>query len=100
MRLIQSLTMVLLTTMSLSAQINARLFHQPDVSETQIVFAYGGDIWIVPKAGGMATKLSSPKGEESFPRFSPDGSQIAFSGNYDGNTDIYVLPSTGGYPCG
>ena len=98
MRLIQSLTMVLLTTMSLSAQINARLFHQPDVSETQIVFAYGGDIWIVPKAGGMATKLSSPKGEESFPRFSPDGSQIAFSGNYDGNTDIYVLPSTGGVP--
>jgi len=90
--------MVLLTTMSLSAQINARLFHQPDVSETQIVFAYGGDIWIVPKAGGMATKLSSPKGEESFPRFSPDGSQIAFSGNYDGNTDIYVLPSTGGVP--
>ena len=98
MRLIQTLAMVLLTTMSLSAQINARLFHQPDVSESHIVFAYGGDIWIVPKNGGMATKLSSPKGEESFPRFSPDGSKIAFSGNYDGNTDIYVMPSEGGVP--
>lgn len=80
------------------AQINARLFQYPDVSATQITFAYGGDIWVVPKEGGTASKLSSPKGDETFPRFSPDGSQIAFSGNYDGNTDIYVLPSQGGIP--
>lgn len=82
----------------LHAQINARLFQHPDVSDTHITFSYGGDIWIVPKDGGTASKLSSPKGTESFPRFSPDGSQIAFSGNYDGNTDIYVLPTMGGIP--
>ena len=89
---------VLLTTFTLSAQINARLFRYPDVSATQITFSYAGDIWVVPKTGGTATRLSSPKGTEGFPRFSPNGSQIAFSGNYDGNMDIYVLPSTGGVP--
>lgn len=88
----------LLTANLLSAQINARLFQHPDVSATHITFAYGGDVWIVPKSGGTATKLSSPKGDESFPRFSPDGSQIAFTGNYDGNSDIYTIPSMGGIP--
>src|SRR5918912_276550 len=81
-----------------SGAINARMLRFPDVSATQIVFVYAGDIWLVPKTGGYAQRLSSPKGEESFPRFSPDGSQIAFSGNYDGNTDIYVAPVAGGLP--
>jgi tricorn protease len=81
-----------------SAQINARLFQHPDVSETQITFSYGGDIWIASKDGGMATKLTSPAGVESFPKFSPDGTQVAFSGNYDGNTDIYTIPTMGGVP--
>ncbi|MGI9175374.1 MAG: S41 family peptidase, partial [Rhodothermales bacterium] len=57
-----------------------------------------GDIWVVPKEGGTANRLSSPRGEESFPRFSPDGQEIAFSANYDGNTDLYVMPATGGQP--
>src|SRR6266700_4021318 len=78
--------------------INARMLRYPDVSATQIAFVYAGDIWVAPKSGGAALRLSSPKGEESFPRFSPDGSQIAFSGNYDGNMDLYVVPSTGGLP--
>src|SRR5712672_3063236 len=81
-----------------SAGISARLFRYPDVSGTQIAFVYAGDIWVAPKSGGYAQRLSSPKGEEMFPRFSPDGSQIAFSGNYDGNTDIYIVPSVGGLP--
>ncbi|MDX1407388.1 MAG: Tricorn protease like protein, partial [Saprospiraceae bacterium] len=81
-----------------SAQVNARLFRYPDVSQTHITFTYGGDIWIVPKSGGLASKLSSPAGAETFPRFSPDGKQIAFSGNYDGNTDIYTMDSQGGIP--
>lgn len=81
-----------------SAQISARLFQYPDVSETHITFSYGGDIWVADKAGGIANKLSSASGTESFPRFSPDGSHIAFSGNYDGNTDIYVIPAMGGVP--
>ncbi len=80
------------------AQISARMFRTPDVSQTQIVFSYGGDIWIVDKEGGTASKLSSPSGNEGFPRFSPDGLKVAFSGNYDGNVDIYVIPALGGVP--
>ena len=64
------------------AQISARLFQHPDVSDTHIAFVYGGDIWTVAKEGGVASKLSSPEGQEAFPRFSPDGSMVAFSGNY------------------
>ncbi|MGH7670434.1 MAG: hypothetical protein ACRENQ_13180, partial [Gemmatimonadaceae bacterium] len=75
-----------------SAQIDARMLQQPDVSATQIAFVYAGDIWIVPKTGGVANRLSSPRGEESFPRFSPDGSKLAFTADYDGNQDIYVMP--------
>ena len=78
--------------------IDARMMRYPEVSATQIAFVYAGDIWVAPKAGGLAERLSSPKGEETFPRFSPDGSQIAFSGNYDGNMDIYSMPVTGGLP--
>ncbi|MCZ7634689.1 MAG: hypothetical protein M5U12_00595 [Verrucomicrobia bacterium] len=79
-------------------RIDARLMRQADVSDTQIAFVYAGDIWVAPKSGGTAVRLSSPRGEESFPRFSPDGTQIAFSGNYDGNLDLYVMPATGGLP--
>lgn len=70
----------------------------PDVSAEHIVFVYAGDIWTVPRSGGLARRLSSPRGHESFPKFSPDGTRIAFSGNYDGNTDVYVMPSRGGAP--
>ena len=80
------------------AAIDARLMRQPAVSATQIAFVYAGDVWVAPKAGGVAERLSTPKGEESFPRFSPDGSLIAFTGDYDGNEDIYVMPSGGGLP--
>ena len=82
----------------LSAQVDARLMREPDVSATHIVFVYAGDLWIVPKAGGTAQRLSSPPGEEQFPRFSPDGSHIAYSADYDGNTDVYVIPTEGGTP--
>ncbi len=80
----------------LFGQVDGRMLRYPDVSQSHICFVYAGDIWVVDKAGGLAYILSSPKGEESFPRFSPDGSQIAFSGNYDGNSDIYVIPAMGG----
>ncbi len=77
---------------------DARMFRYPAVSRDRIAFVYAGDIWIVPKAGGSATRLSSPSGEEMFPRFSPDGSRIAFSGDYDGNMDVYVVSTSGGQP--
>ena len=82
----------------LLAQPNAGLYRYPDVSKTQIVFTYANDLWIMPKDGGGAVRLSSPTGVESFPRFSPDGGSIAFTGNYDGNKDVYVIPATGGIP--
>ncbi|NIT13868.1 MAG: peptidase S41, partial [Candidatus Dadabacteria bacterium] len=77
-------------------QADAKMLRFPDVSKDKIVFVYAGDIWRVDKNGGVATRLSSPKGHELFPKFSPDGSYIAFSGNYDGNVDVYIMPSSGG----
>jgi len=74
------------------------MFREPDVSESMITFVYAGDIWVVAKEGGTATKLSSPAGEEKFPKFSPDGNHIAFTANYSGNWDVYVIPTTGGVP--
>ncbi|HWC54815.1 MAG TPA: PDZ domain-containing protein [Chitinophagaceae bacterium] len=82
----------------LFSQIDAGLFRYPDVSKTQIVFSYANDIWVMPKDGGTAIKLSSPPGVESYPKFSPDGKSIAFSGDYDGNIDVYVMPVAGGVP--
>ncbi|MGD8866336.1 MAG: protease, partial [Gemmatimonadales bacterium] len=89
---------LLLFSGAAQAQVDASMFRYPDVSATHITFVYAGDIWVVEKTGGTATRLSSPPGEEQFPRFSPDGSMIAFSGNYDGNTDVYVVPALGGEP--
>jgi tricorn protease len=83
---------------SLFAQIDAGLFRYPDVSQSQIVFTYANDLWVVPKEGGTAIKLSSPPGVEVFPKFSPDGKSIAFTGNYDGNSDVYVISVNGGIP--
>ena len=91
-------TTVALTPAMASGQVDARMLRQPDVSQTHIAFVYAGDIWVVEKEGGTARRLSSPRGEEQFPRFSPDGSQIAFSGYYDGNPDVYTLPTLGGEP--
>src|SRR5881398_953340 len=82
----------------LFAQIDAGLFRFPVVSKDQIVFSYANDIWVMPKDGGTAVKLSSPPGVESYPKFSPDGKNIAFTGNYDGNSDVYVIPASGGVP--
>jgi len=84
--------------MGTDAQISARLMRYMDVSATQITFVYGGDIWIMPKEGGLALPLTNSPGEESWPRFSPDGKEIAFSASYNGNVDVYVMPVTGGLP--
>ena len=93
-----ALTLTMLIFTSAFAQIDAGLFRYPDVSQSHIVFTYANDLWIVPKEGGTAVKLSSPAGVEIYPKFSPDGKQIAFTGNYDGNMDAYVLPIGGGVP--
>jgi tricorn protease len=72
------------------------LLQRPHVSRTHIVFSYAGDLWSVDRAGGDARRLTSGIGRETDPFFSPDGSQVAFTGEYDGNVDVYVMPAAGG----
>ncbi len=74
------------------------LLQKPTVSRTQIVFSYAGDLWIVSRDGGEASRLTSGVGIETDPIFSPDGTNIAFTGEYDGNVDVYVVPASGGVP--
>ena len=74
------------------------LLQTPTLSKTQIAFVYGGDIWTVSRDGGDAHRLVTGTDLETGPIFSPDGSMVAFSGNYDGNVDVYVVSSTGGEP--
>ncbi|MCJ7589182.1 MAG: PDZ domain-containing protein [Candidatus Aminicenantes bacterium] len=74
------------------------LLQQPALNERQIVFVFAGDLWSVPREGGEARRLTSGPGLESSPAFSPDGSQIAFTGEYDGNVDVFVIPTEGGVP--
>ncbi len=97
-KFILSSALFLLITVTINAQVDARLFRYADVSKTHIAFVYAGDIWIVPKDGGQASRLSSPAGEEVMPKFSPDGQTLAFSANYDGSLDVYTMPYKGGLP--
>ena len=76
----------------------SRLLREPTVSDTQIAFSYANDIWIVSRSGGPATRLTTFQGSETSPHFSPDGSHVAFTGQYDGNVDVYVMPASGGEP--
>jgi tricorn protease len=81
------------------AQSNSPLLLQkPALSRTQIVFVYAGDLWTVPRDGGDAKRLTVGAGVKTNPAFSPDGSQIAFTGEYDGNVDVFVIPAEGGVP--
>ncbi|HEX8288432.1 MAG TPA: PDZ domain-containing protein [Pyrinomonadaceae bacterium] len=74
------------------------LYRQPAISRSEIVFSYAGDLWIVPRTGGDARRLTTGVGIETNPYFSPDGNQIAFTGEYDGNVDVYIVPTAGGVP--
>jgi len=93
-----TLVIIMLLSISMNAQISAKLIQFPDVSEDKICFTFGDDLWIVDKQGGDAQRLASPIGREINPKFSPDGKTIAFQANYDGNFDIYTLPIAGGIP--
>ncbi len=75
-----------------------RLLRFPGTNGREVAFSYAGDIYTVPITGGTARKLTSHKGYEAFARFSPDGQTIAFTGQYDGNTEVYVMPAQGGEP--
>jgi tricorn protease len=81
-----------------SGQQEARLLRFPAICGDQIVFSYAGDLYTVPGNGGLARKLTTNDGYEVFPKFSPDGKYIAFTGQYDGNTEVFLIPGTGGTP--
>ncbi|HUG40829.1 MAG TPA: PDZ domain-containing protein [Longimicrobiales bacterium] len=88
----------ILIALPADAQTGTRLLRSPTVSGSSIAFAYANDIWIVPRAGGDARRLTSSPGRESAPHFSPDGRWVAFTGEYAGNQDVYVVPAAGGEP--
>ena len=96
--------MVLGATLSIAsitfshAQEETLLLRSPSISDTHLTFVYGGDIWVAEKNGANPRRVTTNPGVESNPIFSPDGKQIAFSGNYDGNNDVYTIPVYGGEP--
>ena len=75
-----------------------RLLRQPSASKEHIAFVHGDDLWITGINGGEARRLTSALGTETSPKISPDGNWVAFTGQYDGNTDVYVVPVQGGMP--
>jgi tricorn protease len=75
-----------------------KLLRFPDIHGDRVAFTYGGDIWTAPTTGGSAIRLTAHPGVEVFAKFSPDGNWIAFTGQYDGDEQVYVIPSSGGVP--
>ena len=83
---------------SCTAVAGTKLLRFPDVWHDRIVFSYAGDLWAVGTHGGTAVRLTSTPGLELFAKFSPDGQRIAFTGQYGGDEQVYVMPSGGGVP--
>ncbi|HXT25955.1 MAG TPA: S41 family peptidase [Candidatus Eisenbacteria bacterium] len=91
--------LILLSTLAVKpAHSQTKLLRFPDVHGDKVVFTYGGDLWLASTSGGLATRLTSHPGLELFAKFSPDGNWIAFTGQYDGDEQVYVIPATGGVP--
>jgi tricorn protease len=97
-RTITFLILIFLAQIRLHAQDEARLMRFPAIYDNQIIFTYAGDLYTVQADGGIARKLTNHDGYEMFARFSPDGKTIAFTGQYDGNTEVYTMNSQGGVP--
>ncbi len=99
-KVISSVLILLVVSIAVFAQNGDKpmLFRQPTMNKTDIVFVFGGDLWKVSRNGGNAERLTSGTGTEASPNFSPDGNWIAFTGEYDGNVDAFVIPANGGEP--
>src|SRR5208337_2621928 len=80
------------------ATAQTKLLRFPDIHGDKVVFTYAGDLWTASTSGGMATRLTAHPGLELFAKFSPDGKWIAFTGQYDGDEQVYVIQATGGAP--
>ncbi len=91
---------VLICSSLVSAQEmhEGRLMRFPDIYKDKVAFVYGGDLWLASSSGGVAHRITSHPGRELFPKFSPDGKWIAFTGQYDGNFNVYLISSDGGQP--
>ncbi|MBZ5729111.1 MAG: PDZ domain-containing protein [Acidobacteriia bacterium] len=99
MKFVRVLAMLSATVpVAFAAAGTVHLLQKPAMNKTEIVFSYAGDLWSVSRQGGMATRLTAGTGSESGAAFSPDGATIAFSGEYDGNVDVFTVPLTGGVP--
>ena len=83
---------------AMAQEAEARLLRFPTIHDDTVVFGYAGNLYTVAAKGGIARRLTTHEGYEMFPRFSPDGKTIAFTGQYDGNTEVYTIPADGGIP--
>lgn len=92
------ITLSLLFLFAFTAQAQTKLLRFPDIQGDRVVFTYAGDLWTAPATGGTAIHLTTHPGVEVFGKFSPDGKWVAFTGQYDGDEQVYVVPSTGGEP--
>ena len=92
------LSLLLAGAASATQADEARLLRFPATNGQEVVFTYAGDLYKAPLAGGEAQRLTSHIGYEMFARFSPDGQNIAFTGQYDGNTEVFLMPKEGGQP--
>src|SRR3954470_9811571 len=95
-RIMSALVAVFL--LAICSQAQTKLLRFPDVFGDRVVFTYGGDLWTTSATGGTATRLTAHPGMETYAKFSPDGRWIAFTGQYDGDEQVYVIPSGGGEP--
>ncbi|RLD96864.1 MAG: peptidase S41, partial [Bacteroidetes bacterium] len=99
--IVAALSLVLsMSTMILSGidPTDTRLMEQPTISQNHIAFIYANDLWVAELDGSQPRRLTVSEGVESLPHFSPDGRHIAFSAEYDGNMDVFLLPVEGGIP--
>lgn len=97
-RILPALLTLIGMSLVATAHAQTRLLRFPDIHGDHVVFCYGGDLWSAPAGGGTAIRLTAHPGIEQFPRFSPDGRWIAFTGQYDGDEQVYVIPAEGGVP--
>src|SRR5580693_6977276 len=93
------LAIFLVVPLAISSEMpEGRLMRFADIYKDKLVFSYAGDLWLVTSSGGEARRITTDPGLELFPKFSPDGKWIAFTGQYDGNFNVYVMPAEGGQP--
>jgi len=96
--LVTALCAALAVLTAAEAAAQTKLLRFPDIHGDRVVFTYAGDLWLAPVTGGTARRLTAHRGLELFAKFSPDGRWIAFTGQYDGDEQVYVVSADGGEP--